>query len=318
MIKNQIIVSLIKEKIQELVEKINQLSFIENEILKAEESAQSIDFKIRETLELLEIKNSEIEKLQSFSVKGLVSSIFVDKKVELENKRNEYYLLSKQYDSLKAEKAASDFELEIINRKINDFGLMKQELQVLMNKRESELLKENSNQGMALANVHKETEALNLKLKKLNTSLELSDSISSKLTLFSAALRDVETSIKWKGRRQFGWERNNKEVSIRKAKEFNVESRLMLNDLSVLLREIGLSYKNLDVVLVTFENEFGMLFENFISDMIMKKRIIEGVENIEFVFQNLKKVKFDISEKIKETQAKRDRLFSMKDKLLKE
>jgi hypothetical protein len=308
-------VSTIKEKIQELVIQINQLSFIENEIVRAEKSAQSIDLNIRETLDLLEKKNLEIERLQSFSVTGLISSIFVDKKFELENKRNEYYQLSKEYDSLKAEKAASVFELEILNRKISQLGVLKQELQVMMENRENELLNANSDQGMALLNVRKETEEANLKLRKLNSSYELSDRIFSTLTLFSAALRDVESSITWNRKKQF-MAGNSKEVAMRKAKEFNVECRLMLNDLSKMLRELDISYKSLDVVLVAFENEFGMFFDNFISDMIMKKRIIEGVENVEYVFQNLRNVKANISEKIKETEVSRQRLFSVKDKIL--
>lgn len=309
--------STIKEKIQELVIQINQLSFIENEIVRAEKSAQSIDLNIRETLDLLEKKNLEIERLQSFSVTGLISSIFVDKKFELENKRNEYYQLSKEYDSLKAEKAASVFELEILNRKISQLGVLKQELQVMMENRENELLNANSDQGMALLNVRKETEEANLKLRKLNSSYELSDRIFSTLTLFSAALRDVESSITWNRKKQF-MAGNSKEVAMRKAKEFNVECRLMLNDLSKMLRELDISYKSLDVVLVAFENEFGMFFDNFISDMIMKKRIIEGVENVEYVFQNLRNVKANISEKIKETEVSRQRLFSVKDKILTE
>lgn len=309
--------STIKEKIQELVVQINQLSFIENEIVRAERSAQSIDLNVRETLELLEKKNIEIEELQSFSVKGLISSIFVDKKFELENKRNEYYQLSKQYDSLKAEKSASVFELEILNRKISELGVLKHELQVMMENRENELMTENSNQGMALLNVRKETEEADIKLRKLNRSYELSDRIFSTLTLFSAALRDVESSITWNRKKQF-MAGNSKEVALKKAKEFNVESRLMLNDLGKMLRELDISYKNLDVVLVAFENEFGMFFDNFISDMIMKKRIIEGVENVEYVFQNLKNVKANIGEKIKETEVLRQRLFTVKDKILTE
>ena len=309
--------STIKEKIQELVVQINQLSFIENEIVRAERSAQSIDLNVRETLELLEKKNIEIEKLQSFSVKGLISSIFVDNKFELENKRNEYYQLSKQYDSLKTEKSASVFELEILNRKISELGVLKHELQVMMENRENELMTENSNQGMALLNVRKETEEADIKLRKLNRSYELSDRIFSTLTLFSAALRDVESSITWNRKKQF-MAGNSKEFALKKAKEFNVESRLMLNDLGKMLRELDISYKNLDVVLVAFENEFGMFFDNFISDMIMKKRIIEGVENVEYVFQNLKNVKANIGDKIKETEVLRQRLFTVKDKILTE
>jgi hypothetical protein len=218
---------------------------------------------------------------------------------------------------LKAEKAASVFELEILNRKISQLGVLKQELQVMMENRENELLNANSDQGMALLNVRKETEEANLKLRKLNSSYELSDRIFSTLTLFSAALRDVESSITWNRKKQF-MAGNSKEVAMRKAKEFNVECRLMLNDLGKMLRELDISYKSLDVVLVAFENEFGMFFDNFISDMIMKKRIIEGVENVEYVFQNLRNVKANISEKIKETEVSRQRLFSVKDKILTE
>lgn len=309
--------SSIRERIRELLSQINQLSVVETEIIRAENSAKVIDQNIREKLEMLEKKNLEIERLQSFSLTGLISSVFVDKKFELENKRNEYFQLSRQYDQIKAEKSASIFEMEILNRKMNELGVMKQELLVLMENRENELVNENSSQGMALLNVQKDIEEANIKLQKLNRSLELLDRIFSSLTLFSAALRDVESNISWNRKKQF-MAGNSKETAIKKAKEFNVESRLMLNDLGKMLRELGISYTNLDVVLVAFENEFGIFFDNFISDIIMKKRIIEGVENVEFVFQNLKPVKEKITDKVSETDLLRQRLNSVKNKILTE
>lgn len=309
--------SSIRERIRELLSQINQLSVVETEIIRAENSVKLIDQNIREKLEMLEKKNLEIERLQSFSLTGLISSVFVDKKFELENKRNEYFQLSRQYDQIKAEKSASIFEMEILNRKMNELGVMKQELLVLMENRENELVNENSSQGMALLNVQKDIEEANIKLQKLNRSLELLDRIFSSLTLFSAALRDVESNISWNRKKQF-MAGNSKETAIKKAKEFNVESRLMLNDLGKMLRELGISYTNLDVVLVAFENEFGIFFDNFISDIIMKKRIIEGVENVEFVFQNLKHVKEKITDKVSETDLLRQRLNSVKNKILTE
>ena len=309
--------SSIRERIRELLSQINQLSVVETEIIRAENSAKVIDQNIREKLEMLEKKNLEIERLQSFSLTGLISSVFVDKKFELENKRNEYFQLSRQYDQIKAEKSASIFEMEILNRKMNELGVMKQELLVLMENRENELVNENSSQGMALLNVQKDIEEANIKLQKLNRSLELLDRIFSSLTLFSAALRDVESNISWNRKKQF-MAGNSKETAIKKAKEFNVESRLMLNDLGKMLRELGISYTNLDVVLVAFENEFGIFFDNLISDIIMKKRIIEGVENVEFVFQNLKHVKEKITDKVSETDLLRQRLNSVKNKILTE
>lgn len=309
--------SSIRERIRELLSQINQLSVVETEIIRAENSVKVIDQNIREKLEMLEKKNLEIERLQSFSLTGLISSVFVDKKFELENKRNEYFQLSRQYDQIKAEKSASIFEMEILNRKMNELGVMKQELLVLMENRENELVNENSSQGMALLNVQKDIEEANIKLQKLNRSLELLDRIFSSLTLFSAALRDVESNISWNRKKQF-MAGNSKETAIKKAKEFNVESRLMLNDLGKMLRELGISYTNLDVVLVAFENEFGIFFDNFISDIIMKKRIIEGVENVEFVFQNLKHVKEKITDKVSETDLLRQRLNSVKNKILTE
>jgi hypothetical protein len=310
-------VSLIKQQIQEILTRINDMSIVEREIQIARSNASKLESTLSELLESLEKKNTEIEKLQSFSIKGLISSIFVDTKFDLENKRNEYYALSKQYDSLKSDKSVSDLEIEILNRKINELDVLRQELQVLMEKREQELLSDNSHQGIALSNVFKEIEDNKLQLSKLRRSLELTDRIFSTLTLFSATLRDVESNISWNRRKQFA-AGTSKEIAIRKAKEFNVESRLMINELGKLLRELDIEFKNFDVTLIAFENEFGMFFDNFISDMIMKKRIIEGVSNIENVFHNLKAVKTKIGEKSENTEQTIQRLEGVKNKLLTE
>ncbi|MGE5356000.1 MAG: hypothetical protein ACM3PT_07145 [Deltaproteobacteria bacterium] len=308
--------SVIKQNIRDIQNRIDGLSMIEKEIITARESAANVEVKLRETLEQLEKKNIEIEKLQSFSLTGLVSSIFIDKKYELERKRNEYYQLSKDYDNLKSEQAASEIEVQILNKKLNELGVLRQELQVMIENRENELKMEDSSQGKALLNVEKDLEDNDMYLSKLKRSLELTDRIFSTLTLFSAALRDVESSLSWNRKKQFAG--ITRDTAIRKAKEFNVDSRLMLNDLGKILRELDIDHGNIDIALVAFENEFGIFFDNFISDIIMKKRIIEGVNNIEYAFQNLKMVKSKIESKINDTEMTVQRLKSVKDKILRE
>lgn len=306
----------LKEQIQQLMSKIDDAKFIESEILKTQGSLEKLEYEIKEVLENLDKTNNEIESLQSFSIKGMVKSIFIDRKSSLEDKRNDFFILSKKYDELKKEKDIADFEMNILNRKISDLGVMRHELKAMMEQREIELRSENSSQGIALNNVIIDIENIGNSISGLKSTLSLCDQIFSKLTIFSASLREIENSLSWKKNKQFN-SRSEREISIRKAKEYNVENRLAIHELEKRLREYNFSKNGLDLGLIAFENEFGILFDNIISDMIMKKRIIEGVANIEIVFQNLKNVKSAIESKIVFFENEKVRMLEIKDKMLK-
>lgn len=306
----------LKEQIQQLMSKIDDAKFIESEILKAQGSLEKLEYEIKEVLENLDKTNNEIESLQGFSIKGMIKSIFIDRKSSLEDKRNDFFILSKKYDELKKEKDIADFEMNILNRKISDLGVMRHELKAMLEQREIELRSENSSQGIALNNVIIDIENIGNSISGLKSTLSLCDQIFSKLTIFSASLREIENSLSWKKNKQFN-SRSEREISIRKAKEYNVENRLAIHELEKRLREYNFSKNGLDLGLIAFENEFGILFDNIISDMIMKKRIIEGVANIEIVFQNLKNVKSAIESKIVFFENEKIRMLEIKDKMLK-
>jgi hypothetical protein len=296
--------------------KIDDAKFIESEVLKAQYSLEKLEYEIKEVLENLDKTNNEIESLQGFSFKGMVKSIFVDRKSSLEDKRNNFFILSKKYDELKKEKDLAYFEMNILNRKISDLGVMRHELKAMLEQRELELRSENSSQGIALNNVINDIENIGNSITGLKSTLSLCDQIFSKLTIFSASLREIENSLSWKKNKQFN-SRSEREISIRRAKEYNVENRLAIHELEKRLREYNFSKNGLDLGLIAFENEFGILFDNIISDMIMKKRIIEGVANIEIVFQNLKNVKSAIESKIVFFENEKIRMLEIKDKMLK-
>jgi hypothetical protein len=306
----------LKERIQDLMENIDSAKIVESEVLKAQASLDKLDFEIKDILAKLEKTNSEIDSLQGFSIKGIVKSIFIDKKTAVEDKHNEFFNLSKKYDELKKEKDLADFELNILNRKINDLGLMRHELKVMLEQREKELRLENSSQGLALNSLIYKIDSMGNSISGLKSTLSLCDQIFSNLTIFSASLREIENNLSWKKSKHYK-SRSDIEISIRKARELNVANRLDIHELEKSLREYNISKIGLELGMIAFENEFGILFDNFISDMIMKKRIIDGVANIEAVFQNLKNVKSALEAKILFFENEMSRMLEIKDKMLK-
>ena len=313
-----IVVSEIRERIHELLGKIDQLSIVQSEIERAERSAQSLEYNLRDTLEVLEKKNREISSLESPSLLRFVRSAFIDREWQLEKKREEYLALSKKYDAYKTELAAVDFELDILENKMEEYEKLKNELEVQLENRMHELLTDNSSQGQALARVKEESISLNENQESLQTARALADKCFTNLTLLSAALRDVESWTNWKRRHKKNMAGNSKAITIRKAKGYNVEIRLKMNELSVLLRNHGISHDSLEVNLISFENQFGMFFDNFLSDIVLNKSLQEGVANVEYVFGNLKNVKNLLEQKIRENGENLTRLSKVKDRILRD
>jgi chromosome segregation ATPase len=311
-------VSVIRERIHEILGKIDQLSIVQSELERADRSAQSLEYNVRDTLELLEKKNREISSLESLSLMRFVRSAFIDRQWHLEKKREEYLALSKEYDAYKTELSAIEFEIDILEKKLDDYEKLKKELEVQLENRMHELITENSSQGQALARVKEESSSLKEKNASLQTARTLSDKCFTNLTLLSAALRDVESWTNWKRRHKKNMAGNSKAIAIRKAKEYNVETRLRLNELSSILQKLVITHSSLEVNLISFENQFGMFFDNFLSDIVLNKQLQEGVANVEYVFRNLKNVKKLLEEKIRENEENLSRLSKVKDRILRE
>lgn len=304
-----------KKILSEILSQINDLELVEKEFSRVELNKEKLKSSIDESLKKLEKKNREIEELSGFSFGGLVTSIFKDKKKLLEFKHDEYYKLSQHYDSLKNEMSTIDFEYNILSKKLNDLLQLKQKLKALMEKRENELLSENSQQGNTLNQIIDDISEKNTILEKTQRAIKIIDKLFTKLTLFSAALREVEGYSSWKTRRtrRSSYERN---TAINNAKEFNIESKLLLNNLDNALRDIGNSIGRIDLRIIDFESYLGVLFDNIFSDLIIKKRVSEAVVNVESVYQKLKLMKYDLENNLKDYSEKISRLKQVKTKII--
>lgn len=304
-----------KNKLQEVLIKIKNLDIVENEFSKAKENLNVIGESINDLLVLLEKKNNEIQKMDSFSLGGAIKSIFVDKNKALEDKRNEYYTLSQKYDKLKVKKSGIEFEYDILNKKLIELTKYKKEFDYLMDLRAKELLNENSSQGYSLKKILKEFDEEKEKHKKLNITRDLIDKLLNRTTLLSASLREVENYTSWKGRRTRN-HRFDKRQAINRAKELNLECKLMLNNLDKLLIDINYTFRTLDLQLVNFENLMGVFFDNIISDFILQQNIEKAIIEVESVYKRLKKIKVDILELLEKSSSSEERLKEIRESII--
>ncbi|MEZ4906900.1 MAG: hypothetical protein R2771_04485 [Saprospiraceae bacterium] len=304
-------------RIREITKKIGDIKVVESELLRADNNLNSVNTQISNTLTKLEKLHVEIENLQGFSITGLIKSAFIDKKATLELKRNEYYKLSKNYDQLKSEKSAIEYEVGILNRKIDELNVLNNELDSLMIKRENELLDDSGDKGLALKNVLSDIKEEKLFQNKCNNLLEISDNILQNLTLLSASLRDIESSLNWnrhRHRRSF----SNKAMIVGRAKDYLRNVQILVNNYVSDLRSIGIHMNDLVMPSIRFENDFGMFFDNILSDFVLKRDLANGIENTESLFQSIKRVRNEILGKISSSENKIDSLMTVKENIIME
>ena len=303
-----------KTRLKEVQIKIVDLSKIESEFAVTEQKRIEIEDSINRILTQLESKNDEINKLEGFSIGGAIKSIFVDKTKSLEQKRNEYYSLSKAYDKLKIEKAGLDFEYKILNEKVKTLTKFKKEFEYLVELRAKELLTENSSQGHALKNILKDFENEKELLSKLNVTKAILEKVLNRLTLLGAAFSEVESYTSWKRRRGRNF-RFNKRQAINRAKELNLECKLLLNELENRFSKLGYTYRTIDLQLVNFENLFGMFFDNIFSDLILQQNLSKAIAEVDSVYNKSKKIKIDILNLVNKSEKDLTRLKEIRENI---
>lgn len=297
-----------KDKIAQTIKKIRDLQIVEKEFTSIEGRKKKLNEDLLKLLNFLENKNHEISKLERFSVGGLIKSVFIDKKKTLEQKRDEYYELSQQYEKLKSEISALNYEYDILERKYNDLLRYKQELEALIEKREKELFTEDSSEGLTYRNIIDDINEIETAKQKVLFSISIIDKIISKLTLLSAALREVEGYGHWKSRRRMRRTNSYKSVAIRNAKQYYLESDLMIKKLEKSLVNIDIENIEVNLKPIEFQGFVNVFFDNFITDIILKKKINDAVDNVEDVYQNLNILKNELNNKLIDLNKKIDRL----------
>ncbi len=302
----------IKEKIADTLRKISELEKVESEFSSVDDKKNKLNNELQKLLDLLDKKNHEISKLEKFSIGRVIKSVFVDRKKLLEEKRNEYYDLSQRYEKLKSEIRVLDYEYSILERKYNDLLKYKKELQALLKKREEELLSEDSTDGLTYRNIIGDIEKLEKEKSKVLVSISIINKLFNKLTLLSAALREVDGYADWKGRRRIRNAESYKDIAIRNAKQYLLESNLTLKKLEQSLADIRVESVDLYLKPIEFKGFVNVIFDNFITDIILKKKINDALDNIDDVYQNLNILKKDLRKKTADIDKKIIRLEQVK------
>jgi len=308
-------VTVIKDKIQELKKQISEMELVEKELNHVKLNKEKNENQIKNILVLLEKKNIEIDKLLSFSLTGAISSIFIDKKKTLEEKRNEYYELSKQYEKLKSESSTIKFEYDILNKKIIQLTGVKKELEALLEKREYELLNENSAEGNTLRKLSKDMGYHVQVIDELEEAIKFINRLLNKLTLLSASLQEIESLTSW-SRPRIRRSSTQKRKAIANAKEYNIECKLLLNNLDAILRNLNYTATSIDLNLMNFESFLGIFFDNIFSDIILQNKISVAISDVERVYQKLKRIKKDLEQQINKNKISHNRILEARKNLL--
>ncbi len=312
--KNRILST--KEKILDTLKKIDELKQLNTEFSKTEQNRKLLKSLVTKLLKNLEKKNSEIEELEKLSLKSLFSSVVGTKSNKLNNLRDEYLQLSKRYDNVKKELATIDFEYEILNRKLDNLTKLKKELEVLSDIREKELMSENSTQGHTLKQiVNEKLEEVDRK-ENIERTIDIISQLFTKLTLLNAALRDIEGSKSWGSRRKFKYGSIQGERALTKAKEYNLDCKLLINKLEHFLRYLGYADVDINLRLLNVENFSGSIFQNIFSDLVIQRRVADAIDNVEQVYREVNAIKDKLNNELVECDKKIERLENVKKQVI--
>lgn len=304
-----------REKILEILEKLDSSKRLNSQFEKVKQDKKVLETSVADILLALDKKNSEIEKFEKLTLTGIVSSVMGTKSKNLEKKRDEYLELSNRYERLKKELATTNFEYEILNGKTENILKLKKELKVLLEKREKELMNEDSEQGQTLKQVVYEILNEFEVKEQIENAINITENLQNKLTLLSAALRDAEASSSWRR----GRSKHNSiqlERALVKSREYNLDCRLIINKLENSLRHLGYSTLDINIELLDFKDFSGNILEYLFSDFFIKKRVADNIINVEHIYKKVRNIKNVLNQKLVETDEKIVKLENVKKKII--
>lgn len=239
---------------------------------------------LREVTISLDEELKDIEKLEGYSVRGLFHKVLGSKENELEKERQEYLTIALKHKELKKSIELEEFELDLLSKKVLKIEHLETDLEKLMERRASEILRLNLPEKGFLNKILKSLD------ENVRTQAEIEEAHNiGKISIqhLNAVLSHISQAEKWGN-----WDMHKgnsrhydrmKYGAIDHAAQAAVQARNLLTRFQKELNDVGLYNQNLTINIDSFNRFTDVFFDNLISDWIVQRKIKNVLSNVESV-----------------------------------
>ena len=272
----------VSEELKQTLRELRELEKV-NEHVKSLRGQLDKDYaELTLLIKRLEKEYKEYEKLESGSLKGMFYQILGNKEQQLEKERQEYLQLSLKHDELNERVKLAEYELDVLEKKLDKYEFLQEKLKKLKKKREQLLLRGNSPESIKLRKLlHKMDETV-LFIKDVDEAREMGRVVLQQLDQMIHFLKRARNWGNWDMRTKGSAYTYQKHTNIDRAKKTAYQIQHNLRKYEDEIRDVYPDFEgfrfNLD--LGKFNTFVDVFFDNLISDWIIQRRIVNSLNDV--------------------------------------
>lgn len=239
----------------------------------------------------LKKEQRDVEKLENKSMRSMFRKILGDREQQLEKERQEYLTVSLKYNELTKSVDLLTYELEILQKKLGDEEQLANRVQVLMKKREKELMQYDPIIGKELMRIHKKMDQTQIVKKDIDEAAAVG---SKALQILQRMIAELRKARNWGQYDMMGDRRSAayvKHRSIDNARNMATQARHYLmrfrEELQDVYQDVRLNFK---MELGDFNRFTDIFFDNLISDWIVQQKIKNALNQVNQVASQVNQV----------------------------
>jgi hypothetical protein len=243
-------------------------------------------------LKLVEKKAINIEKLETKSVKSLFHSVLGDKESYLEHEKQDYLQATLEFDKIRSSIDLLEFEENVLKDKIEDITQLKIRIDQLIEAREKEISRMNTQAGVRIRQLHEHLEALETTQRDINEARESGLKAEQPLRQMIKYLR---TAGNWGASNYGGGSRRMQTYAkfgnIDAARKLSYVTQLALRRFSHDIEDIYEPQNiNFDFEIGGFLDFTDIFLRNLVSDWVLRQRIAEALRGVQSVHHRVKQI----------------------------
>lgn len=233
----------------------------------------------------LDKENKDYEELEKLSIRSIFHKVLGSKEEQMEKEKQEYLQASLKYDEAKKAIELLEYERKILLDKLDTVDGNGPKLQILLDKRERQLILENGPAGKKIQQIVNRLDEQEHQHKEIQEVVAAGKSALAILNQMAGYLQKARDWGTWNvgGRRgRGGMSSHIKHSSIDNARRLAPQARHQLVRFEDELRDIYRDVQQFQFSLSfdSFSRFSDIFFDNLISDFIVQQKIQNSLSNV--------------------------------------
>jgi len=271
-------------KINDIQIKIRELEKVQRHLTDLTHKMNVLKKEQKDLKKAMIEKDELVKDLEGLSLKGIFHKVLGNKEEQIEKGRQDFLEVYLKLEEVNKALDSLSFEHDILSEKSGKQRAFKDQLEVLINKRERELIKTNSREGVRLKKIAKQMDHTKLMIWEIGEAEQAGSLAVRKLEEITHFLRSARN---WGGgmRSNDRWMAYRRQSNIDRAKQSAHDAR---QQLYVFQRELSDLYAQTPdyaggLQLDLYQGFLATLFRNMISDFVLQQKIRNTLGNVNSV-----------------------------------